>query len=316
MPIVFMHCGRHKTGTTAKQFVCATHRPVLLEHGVFYPPSGAHYGHHNLAWEIIADPRFNPNGITWRSTIGAIVRFPGNSVLSSEDFESLLHRPEILAPIVEALQAAGREVCIVIYVREQARYIESLYLELLKHGYPTSFNEYHDEITRTGFLTFGSCVYQFDLERVLTRLRTIPGLKIVMRRYDEPPAQSAVPDFLSVIGLPPNALGAAARRRYNPRCSMDDSLRQYMKNNLYRECLLQERAIISRIVPSTSVSWSIGDPAVNRSENATQFFLGRVFSQPTIDMICQIAASRGARNAAAQLAAWWQGRTAAEAAAV
>lgn len=212
MPIVFMHCGLHKTATTAIQFICAKHRRVLLANGILYPPYGPLAGHHNLAWELTADPRFNPNLITWRSTVGAIASFPGNTVLSSEDFESLLHRPEILVPIVEALQEAGREVCIIIYVRERARYIESLYLELLKHGYPAAFNEYHDEIIRTDFLAFRSWVYQFDLERVLTRLRTIPGLKIVMRRYYETPAQSAVPNFLSVIGLPPNTLGAATNR--------------------------------------------------------------------------------------------------------
>jgi len=299
-------CGQHKTGTTSTQKVCATNRSVLLANGVFYPPSGAHDGHHNLAWELTGDPRFDPAGITWKSTLRQIAGFPGNSVISSEDFESILHRPEVFSPIVEALQAAGREVRVVIYVRDRARYIESLYLELLKHRFPRTFDEYHDEINRTGFLVFRSWVYQFDLLRVETTLRTIPGLKIAMRHYNESPKVNIVADFFSTIGLSPDTLADAAQTRLNKRPSVAGSLYMFLSNRLVRNLTIAECDVITKLTLQKSFAWSIGQP---RGHAASGHYLGRVFSNRTVDAICSLANARMNNSGLERLSAWWEGRT-------
>jgi hypothetical protein len=306
MANVFVHCGLHKTGTTAIQFACARHRGNLLANGVFYPPSGSYPGHHNLAWELTGDKRFDPRGITWASTLPQIARCPGDAILSSEDFESLLHRPEILSPMVEALRATGKQVRFIIYVRPAARYVESLYLELLKHGYAAPFGEYAMEIKRTGALRYESWVYQFDIARILTTLHGIPGLQVDLRRYSESFADSAVADFLPAIGLSPAIFGAAALSRVNQRLTVANSLFLFLFNRLGRALTKAECDIIQELMPRKSVAWSIGNPY---AEAAPLHYLGRVFSQPTVDAICSLAGAGPARHTGLEtLSAWWQGQ--------
>lgn len=309
MAHVFVHCGLHKTGTTAIQFACARHRSILLANGVFYPPSGSYAGHHNLAWEMTGDKRFDPRDITWKSTMEHVARFPGDVVLSSEDFESLLHRPEILSPMVKAVQANGKQVRFIIYVRPAARYVESLYLELLKHRYAAPFGEYAGEIKRTGALRYESWVYQFDLTRVCAALRGIPGLQVDLRRYRESFAESVVADFLPAIGLSPTTLGTAALIRVNQRHPVATSLYLFLSNRLGRALTKAECGIIEKLTPRKSISWSIGNPC---GTNAPVHYLGRVFSLRTVDAICSLANAGPARHTDLEmLNAWWQGHAAA-----
>jgi hypothetical protein len=310
MAWVSVHCGLHKTGSTAIQFACARHRAILLANGVFYPPSGPHAGHHNLAWELTGDKRFDPRAITWQSTIGQIAGFPGDVVLSSEDFESLLHRPEILLPMVEAIQATGKQVRFIIYVRPAARYAESLYLELLKHRYAAPFGEYALEINRTGALRYESWVYQFDIARVRAALDGIPGLQVDLRRYSESFAESVVADFLRAIGLPPNTFGTAALSRVNQRHPVAVSLYLFLSNRLGRALTKAECDIIQKLTPRKSVSWSIGNPC---GGNAPVHYLGRVFSLRTVSTICSVANAGLAWHPGLDtLDAWWQGHAPAD----
>ena len=113
---MFVHCGLHKTGTTAIQTAFAEHRDRLRAHGVLYPSRGSHQvGHHNLAWELTGDRRFDPAALTLARVVREIAAFGGDVVLSSEDFESILDRADLIAPLLRQLGTTRRDIRVVVY---------------------------------------------------------------------------------------------------------------------------------------------------------------------------------------------------------
>lgn len=314
MHTVFIHCGLHKTGTTAAQRTFAAHRNILRANRVLYPRPDDLGGHHNLAWALTRDSRFNPAGITWREVINEISAFDGDALLSSEDFESILHRPDMLSAITKVIQDAGRDVCLIIYVRQRDAYIESLFLELLKHGYASSFGAYQREINQTGFLKYKDWVYQFNLDRVFSTLRGVPGLRFVKRDYQSSYGESVVTDLLSVLGLSKHALGQSAGSRVNQRHPSAISLCQFMRNRVGRGLFPEEFETIAKLLPRKLVEWSTGNPERPRYQDdrpcRAVHYLSRVFSSRTVETIRTIVNPAGARNADSklrQLAEWWQG---------
>lgn len=309
---VFIHCGLHKTGTTSIQCACAVHRNILRAHRILYPRPDKWCGHHNLAWALTRDSRFDAAGITWRKIIREITGFDGDALLSSEDFESILHRPDILAAITKAILGAGREVCFVIYVRKREQYVESLYLELLKHGYSSSFGAYQREIQKTGFLKHEAWVYQFDMDRVWSTLRGVPGLRFVRRDYQASHGDCSVADFLSVLGLSKHAMRQFAGARFNQRHPSALSFSQFMVNRLQRPLYPEESSAIATLFPPTLATWSVGTPErpETKAGSGPIYYLNRVFSSRTVETFRQMAGPASARAAESklrQLAKWWQG---------
>ena len=59
---LFVHVGTHKTGTTSIQVFLRGHAAALRRQGLYVPTTGTidpQSGHHNLAWELYADERFD-----------------------------------------------------------------------------------------------------------------------------------------------------------------------------------------------------------------------------------------------------------------
>jgi hypothetical protein len=102
---LFIHCGLHKTGTKALQIFLRNNTKRLRDAGILYPYAGCldsvASGHHNIAWQIARDRRFDKA----LGDIGALAKeignFSGDILLSSEDFEGALGRPEAFAPLMQ-----------------------------------------------------------------------------------------------------------------------------------------------------------------------------------------------------------------------
>ena len=59
--IAVMHIGSHKTGTASLQSMIARNETYFADQGLFYPAVGqVGDGHHNLAWELNGDERYDP----------------------------------------------------------------------------------------------------------------------------------------------------------------------------------------------------------------------------------------------------------------
>ncbi|HEY5341629.1 MAG TPA: hypothetical protein VIK27_11425 [Candidatus Aquilonibacter sp.] len=140
-----LHIGTHKTGSTALQMFLKHNRAVLQAYGVMIPAQGyepgVQIGHHRLASELMREDDPQPLLDELRDAL-ASSRAP-LAVLSSEEFVTLAARPERLARLAETLEASGRAIRVVVYLRPQAAWAESLYGERLRQrSRPPRFAQY------------------------------------------------------------------------------------------------------------------------------------------------------------------------------
>src|ERR1700734_573135 len=98
-----LHCGLHKTGTTALQNALRDHAASLPMVGYYVPSSGRMDalggGHHGLAWRLTGDHRLGP-GDDLAALDRELATRVGDPILSSEDFESALAQPALFAPLL------------------------------------------------------------------------------------------------------------------------------------------------------------------------------------------------------------------------
>lgn len=114
-------------------------------------------GHHNLAWELNNDKRFRPEDGDIKSLLAEIsTSHLTNCIISSEDFEYLHGKPQVLRDISRFFEKAGYRVQPIVVLRDQASYAESLYSELLEHGLSMSFQDFVARISTQGSFSFGT----------------------------------------------------------------------------------------------------------------------------------------------------------------
>ena len=126
-----MHIGTHKTGSTSLQYFFNKNRHALLDQKILYPQTGLPlipnlYGHHDLVFNLRSnDPKI------WSDLVQEINASDCESVIiSSEEMDTLTTKQ------IELIKSRliGFNVKIIIYLREQVDYFESLYWELVKSG--------------------------------------------------------------------------------------------------------------------------------------------------------------------------------------
>src|SRR5580692_1458836 len=107
MRTALLHCGLHKTGTTALQNALRDHAAALPMAGYFVPRSGRidamGGGHHALAWRLTGDHRLG-GGDELPALERELATGSGNPILSSEDFETALAQPALFAPLLKVLR--------------------------------------------------------------------------------------------------------------------------------------------------------------------------------------------------------------------
>jgi hypothetical protein len=200
---LFLHVGTHKTGTTSLQNFLSANRDALREHGVLIPSAGCVDtcgGHHNIAWELNEDPRFKDAYGTVEELCSEISEFNGHTVVvSSEDFEYLYLKEDVLTMLKHRLEEAGCLVEIVIFFREFGEYIISLYQELLKHGLRISFRAFKKRIMESCEFTMrGNWRFCFRYDSLAQGFIDVFGEGMVSRNAYCNPIE---PVFLDLIGL-------------------------------------------------------------------------------------------------------------------
>lgn len=306
---MYIHCGLHKTGSTAVETSFAGGRDVLLRHGLLYPPSGRFPAHHNLAWELTCDPRFDRAGLCWKDLYPRIAAHGGDVLISSADFESRLDLPFAFEAVFDKIRALRREVCLIVYVRDRRSRMVSLYFELLKQGYAFPFIDFAAEIATKGRLRYDPFVFQFDEDWVTQVWQGGPGARLIRRSWPDALSEGVVPDLLSAIGLPRQALGPAALHRVNTRETLAVGLVLFGMNQLQRKLNPSEVALVSRV--SRQLAFAEADvESVARggsTRSKRSYAMERVFSPTTLGLITQ-AAARGGVTAMLenQLVEWWQ----------
>jgi hypothetical protein len=140
--------------------------PRLRAQGVLYPdagrPSNSPLGHHNVAWQLAGDRRFRASAGSVDDVAAEIAAFPGDAILSSEDFESALGAPERLVPIVGHPSLGNHVFSVVFWVRDQASYLESLFFEMLRHGMAMEARHFCDTVLSCGQIQHEDWTFHFD----------------------------------------------------------------------------------------------------------------------------------------------------------
>ncbi len=155
---LFLHVGTHKTGTTALQSLLATNQKLLSDGGVLFPSAGRigkYSGHHNIVRELNDQKCFRKKYGTLEKLCYEIKKSNHKIIiLSSEDFGYLYGRSDKLRFFKDALEQCGCHIEVVLFFRDHASYAELLYRELLKDGLDISFQDFTQELIKTGMFIF------------------------------------------------------------------------------------------------------------------------------------------------------------------
>ncbi|WP_158807972.1 hypothetical protein [Beijerinckia sp. L45] len=345
MQRLFIHCGLHKTGTTAIQIAFAARRATKPSEGdIFYPKAGCPLGasgHHNIAWQSTGDWRFEPNGGTLDTLKAEIGSAGGDVLISSEDFESILCRDDLIRIISEFAKAVGRQPVFIVYLRNQLAYADSLYRTLVRHGFNEEFGQFAERAAAHGHVALCDWVFHFDYARALSRLSRCENAVTVVRSYDALGTTSAVVDLAQVVGLETIAIqNRAVDNRAAAKPALADSLRHFCANRWRRPTTILEDAVIEMLVGSArglpiaagagiadkfAVAFSGANHALCENFgiaphglrsgapgfDAAPLLMERVFSERTVTMIAALASSNpsnhfGHLDFDGGPAAWWR----------
>jgi hypothetical protein len=249
MRTALLHCGLHKTGTTALQNALRDHPAALLQAAFHCPRAGRidalGGGHHNLAWQLAGDRRFDAAAGDLAALGQELAAHPGNPILSSEDFETALADPVLLAPLLEVLRRSCGELVLLVYLRDQLSYLEAMYLELLNQRIAIDFSDFVEAALRDGAVRLPGFSFVFDYRRMLDGLAAANPGRLTVRNYHTLIGGSTVSDICAATGLNGEQFGAATTTRANTRAPIAESLRRFHANYLQRDLDAHERRAIA-----------------------------------------------------------------------
>lgn len=153
MPEVILHIGTHKTATTSIQNVFAHNADLLAQHGIHYPRLGQTRWHHGITadWNTRLPRNYHLTGGSLGALQWLVQEYKGNDGVIFLSSEELSRADELLRPdlgaIRDVLSSLGR-VRVLCTLREQWRFIQSVYLEVAKSRSPGAPRDFaHNAIT-------------------------------------------------------------------------------------------------------------------------------------------------------------------------
>jgi len=196
---LYLHIGSPKTATSSIQHFLYEERDWLKENGYHYVETGMNHRlqcHHDLVWRMGLNrpPSFvtveseEPHGIL-DELVAEISHLESNLIISSE----LLFFVEDYGEIEPLLEAVGdRDIYIVLFVRRQDRFLESLYQQIIKDGGRDTFDKWYEKSKSIGYY-----------DKLLDRLDNIVPPENILLDIFEPEREDYHPirRFLSLIGL-------------------------------------------------------------------------------------------------------------------
>jgi hypothetical protein len=200
MPLIFLHIGTHKTGTTSIQYLIGTNREALMEQGIYQPVAGKPglkpgNGNHRLAWGVL-----KRKGVTdlddWNDLRNELQNCGLRSaVISSEAFCHMNEKEiEQVRHLLEAY-----EVYPVVYLRNCKSYLRSVYAEVIKDK---------KQETRSFKRYILENISKIDYDYLLEIWGKLFGYDhLIVRLYDKVSQDGGLTeDFSRIIGFNPSGL--------------------------------------------------------------------------------------------------------------
>lgn len=134
-----IHAGAHKTGTTLIQARLAEIRDSLALAGLHIPdigmPNRNLAAHHNIAYELNEDQRFQPSEGTLEQLMASLDNAPHERILlSSEALLFLARDPARMSRLRKPLVDRGYQITWIFYLRAFHEWLESTYTQFIKTG--------------------------------------------------------------------------------------------------------------------------------------------------------------------------------------
>lgn len=163
-------------------------------------------GHVNIPRELSGDILFNPKFGTLVRLYQTLCDTPcPTAIVSSELFEFLWCKPQAVNRLAAWISDAGFQPKVVVYLRSRSRYIESLYCQMLRHGFDCPFDEYLDDVLTHGRFesTDGFLNFQLEYAKLLAPYADAFGSEnIIAKQYGKKHGRHFLDDFLDTVGCP------------------------------------------------------------------------------------------------------------------
>lgn len=222
-PIIYLHIGLHKTGSTSIQATLFSNRAKLLEHGVNYFAIGQNHSEtlhplfsgspltyhlnqrHGINTKRKAERKNSATRRTLRRELEANTspRF----VISGEDLCTL--SADAVTRMREELSPYAGSFRVIVYVRDPIKYINSAFQERLRNG--ENFAQIAAAPLSPGYMR-------------ISRYNRVFGRQNVDIRLFEPeqfPHRDVVADFLGALGVDPDVRGQLNVVRANEALSAE-----------------------------------------------------------------------------------------------
>lgn len=263
----YIHIGTHKTGTTSIQRLLARNSAALVERGYLYPESGRldedHPGHHNIAWQITGDRRFDERLGTIDDLTREVRSRREHVIMSSEDFESAVGYGSGLSDLVARMQSLGFRVTVVLYLRRQWEYLPRIYCTLLQFGFDRPFERILEPTLERGEFGWREWTFKFDYYDVLHELGAIADADVAVRAYD-PVRPSICSDFLSLFDLTLADLGVRGELVEHTSLPLASCVRMFLENRLGRALDPAEESLAGTFAPPGLKNSAVSLPVQHR----------------------------------------------------
>lgn len=252
-PTLIIHAGTYKTGTTSLQHFLFTNRATLAAGGLYRPSTGAvdepaNWGHHLLVQEL----NTKPPRVIWRQ-LREECEGKDKVVISSELFSNL-RRSSKFAPVRKMFE--GWRKSIVVYLRRQDHYLESLYNHHVKSvGETRDILEFADVVEhRLNYLAYLSMLSRFFGED-----------NLIVRPYEPNSLRGDIcDDFLFAIDHQMPAKAVRHKKPLNPGLTVEGMALMLKANRKHAkdsgELDLARRNILSRHAAPPHYKHSVLDP--------------------------------------------------------
>ena len=228
MSRLIIHIGLHKTGSTAIQNVLGRARNELLQEGIIYPSFEREFYHHGLVNPWITLPKvysFSDPAKAWKE-LAELAKSDQTVIVSSEEF-SRLRESAVNYQEVRELTQAFDDVTIVLVLRHQLQYIQSIYLEVSKNANVGAFSPFLTGSVQSGYCTGLALDYGLVLDHLE---QGFSPSEIRVLSYDGLSASSRgfVRTFLACLGVFPHS---AAESLHSVKANVSsDPLAVWMAN--------------------------------------------------------------------------------------